>query len=140
VAGRTIGYWLIVKALLKLKLLITIQAAILVSRHVYPPLLQKRCFLLFWALFGRGLRYGDLFLFSALSDFEFAIQIDGTYLEGWAMSLQYMVIPAVGVYEDTTRTVEDSSVINQWISTHSAIHLLTSYDVTHEELCLFKGP
>jgi hypothetical protein len=43
--------------------------------------------LLSWALFGRGLHYGDLFLFSALSNHEFAIQIDATYLEGWAMSL-----------------------------------------------------
>jgi hypothetical protein len=138
-AARTIGNWLIVKALLKLKLLITIQAAILISRHVYPPLLQKRCFLLFWALFGSGLRYGNLFLFSALSGFEFAIQIDATYLKGWAMSLQYMFIPAVGVYEDTTGTMEDNSVINQWISAHSAIHLLTSYDIAHIEPCLFTG-
>jgi hypothetical protein len=139
-AARTIGNWFILKALLKLKLLATIQAAILISRHVYPPLLQKRSLLLFLALFGRGLRYGDLFLFSVLSDYEFAIQIDATQLEGWAMSLQYMLIPAVGVHEDTTGTMEDSSVINQWISAHSAIHLLTSYDIAHAEPCLFKGP
>jgi len=125
-AARAIGNWFIVKALLKVKLLTAIQAAILISRHVYPPLLQKRSLLLFWVLFDCGLRYGDLFLFSALSDYEFAIQIDATYLERWAMSLQYMLIPAVGVHEDTTGTVEDSSVMNQWISAHSAIHLLTS--------------
>jgi hypothetical protein len=91
-------------------------------------------------LFGRGLRHGDLFLFFALSGFEFAIQIDATYLKGWAMGLQYMLIPAVGVHKGTTGTMEDSPVIKQWISTHSAIHLLTSYDITPEEPCLFKGP
>ena len=139
-AARAIGNWFVVKALLKLKLLATIQAAILISRHVYPPLLQKRRLLLFRALFGRGLRYRDLILFSALSDHKFAIQIDATYLEGWAVSLQYVFIPAVGVYEDTTGTMEDSSVINQWISAHSAIHLLTSCDIAHAEPCLFKGP
>jgi hypothetical protein len=139
VAARAIGNWLVVKTLLNIKLLITIQAAILISRHVYPPLLQKRCFLLFRVLLSRGLRYRNLFLFSALSDYEFAIQVDATYLEGWAVSLQYVLIPAVGVYEDTTGTMEDSSVIDQWISAHGTIHLLTSYDFAHVEPCLFKG-
>jgi hypothetical protein len=37
--------------------------------------------------FSSGLRYGDLLLFSALFNYEFAVQIDATYLEGWAMSL-----------------------------------------------------
>jgi hypothetical protein len=72
------------------------------------------------------LRLGDLFLFSALSGFKFAIQIDATYLIGWSMSLQYMLIPTVGVYKDTTGTMENNPVKKQWISTHSAIHLLTS--------------
>jgi hypothetical protein len=112
VTARAVGNWLVVKTLLNVKLLITIQAAILISRHVYPPLLQKRCFLLFWVFLSRGLHYGDLLLFSALSDCEFAIQVNATYLEGWAMSLQYVLIPAVGVYEDTTGTMEDSPVIN----------------------------
>lgn len=56
------------------------------------------------------------------------------------MSLQYMLIPAVGVHEDTTGAMEDSSVINQWISAHSAIHLLTSYSITHQEPWFFKCP
>ena len=56
------------------------------------------------------------------------------------MRLQYVLIPAVGVYKGTTGTMENNPVINQWISAHSAIHLLTSYDITPEELCLFKGP
>jgi hypothetical protein len=86
-AGRTIGYWLIIKALLKLKLLAAIQTAILISRHMYPPLLQKRCLLFFRRLFGCGVRHEDVFLFPTLSRFEFAIQIDATYLKGWAMSL-----------------------------------------------------
>jgi hypothetical protein len=138
VAARAISYRFIIKALLKLKLLIAVQTAILISGHMYPPLLEKGCFLLFRALFGPGLRYGDLFLFSALPDFEFAIQINTTYFKGWAMSLQYVFIPAVGVYEDTTGTMEDNPVINQWISAYGAIHLLTSYDITHQEPCLFK--
>jgi hypothetical protein len=44
-----------------------------------------------------------------------------------------MLIPTVGVYKDTTGTMEDSPVINQWISAHGAIHLLTSYDITHKK-------
>jgi hypothetical protein len=112
VAARAISYWFIIEALLKLKLLVTIETPILIRRHVYPPLLEKRCFFLFWTLFGRGLCYGDLFLFSALPDFEFTIQIDTTYLKGWAVSLQYVLIPAVRVYEDTTGTMEDNPVIN----------------------------
>jgi hypothetical protein len=51
-----------------------------------------------------------------------------------------MLVPAVGVHEHTTGTMEDSSVINQWIPAHSAIHLLTSYDIARAEPCLFKGP
>jgi hypothetical protein len=82
----------------------------------------------------------DLFLFSALSGFEFAIQIDATYLKGWAMGLQYMLIPAVGMYEGAAGAMEDSPVINQWISAHSAVHLLTSYDIAHVEPCLSEGP
>ena len=54
-AARTIGNWFIVKALPKVELLTAIEAAILISGHVYPPLLRQRCLLLFWALFGRGL-------------------------------------------------------------------------------------
>jgi hypothetical protein len=38
VAARTISYWLIIEALLKLKLQFTIQASILISRHLYLPL------------------------------------------------------------------------------------------------------
>jgi hypothetical protein len=140
VAARAISYWLVIEALFKLKLPIAVQTAILIGRHVYPPLLQKRRLLLFRALFSGSLRYGDLFLFSALSGYEFAIQIDATHLKGWAVSLQYMFIPAVGVYKGTTGTVENNPVINQWISAHSAIHLLTSYDVTHDERCLVKEP
>jgi hypothetical protein len=79
-------------------------------------------------LFRRGLHHGDLFLYFALSGFKFAIQIDATYLKGWPMSLQYMLIPTVGVYKDTTGTMENNSVKKQWISAHSAIHLLTSCD------------
>jgi hypothetical protein len=77
-------------------------------------------------LFGWDLRHGDLFLFSALSRFKFAIQIDAAYLEGWSMSLQYMLIPTIGVYKNTTGTMENRPVINQWIPAYSAIHLLTS--------------
>jgi hypothetical protein len=84
-------------------------------------------------LFPGDLRPGGLFLYFVLSCFEFAVQIDTTYLKGWFVSLQYMLIPTVGVYEDTTGTMENSPVINQWISAHSAIHLLTSYDITHEK-------
>ena len=72
VTARAIGYGLVIKALLDLKLQVTIQTAILIDRHVYP-LLQKRCFLFFGAVLSRGLHLGDLFLFSALSRFEFAI-------------------------------------------------------------------
>jgi hypothetical protein len=139
VAARAVSYWLIIEALLQLKLPVATQTAILIGRHIYPPLLQKRRFLLFRALRGPGLRYGDLFLFSALPGFEFAIQIDTTYLKGWAVSLQYMFIPAVGVYEGTAGTVKNNPVVNQRISAHSAIHLLTSYDVTHEEPCPVKA-
>jgi hypothetical protein len=139
VAARAISYWLVIEALFKLKLPIAVQTAILIGRHVYPPLLQKRRLLLFRVLFSGSLRYGDLFLFSALSGYEFAIQIDATHLKGWAVSLQYMFIPAVGVYKGTTGTVENNPVINQWISAHSAIHLLTSYDVTQGKPCLIKG-
>jgi len=85
--ARAVGNWFIVEALPELKLLTAVQAAILIRGHVYPPLLQRGCVLLFWALFDRGLGYGDMFLFSALSDYEFAIQIDATYLEGRAMIL-----------------------------------------------------
>jgi hypothetical protein len=74
------------------------------------------------------LRHGDFLLYFALSCFKFAIQIGATYLKGWAMSLQYMLIPTVGMYKDTTGTMENNPVINQWISAHSAIHLLTSCD------------
>jgi hypothetical protein len=42
------------------------------------------------------------------------------------MGAQYVLVPAVGVYEGTTRTMEDSPVINQWVSAYSAIHLSTS--------------
>jgi hypothetical protein len=84
--------------------------------------------LFFGALFARDLRSGGLFLYYALSCFKFAIQIDAAYLKGRFMSLQYMLIPTVGVYEDTTGTMEDSPVIDQGISAHSAIHLLTSCD------------
>ena len=44
VAARTIGYWLIAKALLKLKLPVTIQAAILINRHLYPSFTLKEVF------------------------------------------------------------------------------------------------
>jgi hypothetical protein len=79
-------------------------------------------------LFPGDLRRGDLFLYFALSCSKFAIQIDATYLKGWSMSLQYMLIPTIGMYKDTTGTMEDNPVKNQWISAHSAIHLLTSCD------------
>ena len=133
--ARAIGYGLIIEALLNLKLQVTIQATILIGRHVYP-LLQKRCLLFFGALLARDLHLGDLFLFSALSGLEFAIQIDASYLKGWAMRLQYVLIPAVGVYKGTTGTMENSPVVNQWVSAHSATHLLTSYDITSKEFCL----
>jgi hypothetical protein len=51
-----------------------------------------------------------------------------------------MLIPAVGVYEDATGAMEDSSIIDQRVTAHSAIHLLTSYDTDHDESCSFKGP
>jgi hypothetical protein len=86
-AARTISYRLIIKALLDLKLPVTIQATILISRHVYPPLLLKRCLSFFGALLARDLHLGDLFFISALSRREFAIQIDASYLKGWAMGL-----------------------------------------------------
>jgi hypothetical protein len=50
-----------------------------------------------------------------------------------------MLIPAVGVDKDATRTMEDSSIIDQRISAHSAIHLLTSYDADRAEPCSFEG-
>jgi hypothetical protein len=112
VTARTISHWFIIKALLKLKLQAAIQAAILIGRHVYPPLLQKRCLVFFGAWLPRDLRSGDLRLYSVLLCFEFAIQIDATYLKGRTMSLQYVLIPAVGVYKGTTRTMENSPVIN----------------------------
>jgi hypothetical protein len=81
-------------------------------------------------LFRRGLHPGDLFLYFALSGFKFAIQIDATYLIGWLMSLQYMLIPTVGMHKDTTGTMENNPVKKQWIPAHSTIHLLTSYNIT----------
>jgi len=56
------------------------------------------------------------------------------------MSLQYVLIPAVGVYEDATGTVEDGSVVYQWVTAHGAIHLLTSYDTDHMNFALSKAP
>jgi hypothetical protein len=73
VAARTIGYGLIVKALLDLKLLAAIQTTILIGRYVYPPLLQKKGLLFFRAMLARDLHPGDLLLRCALSRFEFAI-------------------------------------------------------------------
>jgi hypothetical protein len=49
-----------------------------------------------------------------------------------------MLVPAVGVHKDATGTMEDSSVIDQRISAHSAIHLLTSYDADHDDHCSFE--
>jgi len=72
-AARTISYRLIIEALLDLKLPVTIQATILISRHVYLPLLVKRCLLFFGALLARELHLRDLLLSSALSRLEFAI-------------------------------------------------------------------
>jgi hypothetical protein len=40
--------------------------------------------------------------------------------------LQYMLIPTVGVHKDTTGTMENNPVINQWIPTYNTIHLPTS--------------
>jgi hypothetical protein len=128
VAARAISYGLIIKALLKLKLPVTTQAAILISGHSYPPLLCSRYFLLLRAFFCGGLSFHGLFLYSAFSGFKFAIQVHAAYLEGWLMGLQYMLMPTVGVYKDTTGTMENDPVKNQWISAHSAIHLLTSRD------------
>ena len=54
------------------------------------------------------------------------------------MGLQYVLIPAVRVYKGATGTMENDPVINQRISTHNAIHLVTSYDITPEESCLFR--
>jgi len=85
-------------------------------------------FLFLWGLFPGDFRRGDLFLYLALSGSKFAIQIDAAYLEGRSMSLQYMLIPTVGVYKDATGTMENRPVINQWIPAYSAIHLLTSCD------------
>jgi CDP-diacylglycerol pyrophosphatase len=79
-------------------------------------------------LFPGDLRPGDLLFYFALPCFEFAIQIDATYLKEWSMSLQYMLIPTVGVYKGTTGTMEDNPVINQWIPAYSATHLVTSCD------------
>ena len=139
-AAGTISYGLVIEALLNLKLPVTIQAAILISRHVCPPLLEKGCLLFFRALLFRDLRLQNLFLFFVLSCAKFAIQIHASYLEGRSMGLQYMFIPAVGVHKGTTGTMENSPIINQWISAHSAIHLFTSYDITTEELRFFKEP
>jgi hypothetical protein len=125
-AAGTIGYRLVIKALLKLKLPVAVQAAILIGRHVYPPLLQKRCLSFFRALVPGGLHLYNLFLLSALFRYKFAIQIGVSYLKGRSMGAQYVLVPAVGVYEGTTRTMEDSPVINQWVSAYSAIHLSTS--------------
>jgi hypothetical protein len=127
VAARTISYGLVRKTLLELELLVTVQTTVLIGGHVYSPLLRKRCSF-FQSLPRRDLNPGDLSFSSALCGFEFAIQINVTYLKGRAMSLQYMLIPTVGVYEDTTGTMKNGPVINQRISAHSAVHLLTSCD------------
>jgi len=84
--------------------------------------------LLFWALFPGDLRPGDLLLSFALPCYKFAIQIDGAYLKGRLMSLQYMLIPTVGVHKGTTGTMENNPVKKQWIATYSTIHLATSYN------------
>jgi hypothetical protein len=39
------------------------------------------------------------------------------------MSLQYMLIPTVGVHKGTTGTMENNPIIEQWIPTYNAIHL-----------------
>jgi hypothetical protein len=51
-----------------------------------------------------------------------------------------MLIPTVGVYKDATRTMENRPVINQWIPAYSAIHLITSYDITPEKLRFSGDP
>jgi hypothetical protein len=79
-------------------------------------------------LFTGDLRLCGLFLYFALSGSKFAIQINTAYLKGWLMSLQYMLIPTVGVYKGTTGTMENNPVINQWISAYSTTHLVTSGD------------
>jgi hypothetical protein len=96
--------------------------------------------LFFGALLPGDLRPRHLFLYFALSCSKFAIQIDAAYLIGWLMSLQYMLIPAVGVYKDTTGTMENNPVIKQWISAHSAIHLLTSYNIAPQKLRFSGDP
>jgi hypothetical protein len=68
-----------------------------------------------------------MLLFSALSGLKFAIQINRAYFKGWSVSLQYMLIPAVGMYKGTTGTMKNNPVINQWIPTYSTIHLVTPY-------------
>jgi hypothetical protein len=95
--------------------------------------------LLFWALFPGDLRSGDLFLSFALPCYKFAIQIDGAYLKGRLMSLQYMLIPAIGVHKGTTGTMENNPVKKRRISAHSAIHLFTSCDITPEKLRFSGG-
>jgi len=72
-AAGTISYRLVIKALLDLELAVTIQTTILIGRHIYSPLLQKRRLLFFGALLASDLHLENLFLFSALSRFEFAI-------------------------------------------------------------------
>jgi hypothetical protein len=56
------------------------------------------------------LRPRNLFFLFGLSCFEFAIQIDATYLKGWLMSLQYMLIPTVGMHKSATGTMENYPV------------------------------
>jgi hypothetical protein len=53
-----------------------------------------------------------LLLYFALSCFKLAIQIDGAYFKGWLMSLQYMLIPTVGMHKSTTGTMENDPVKN----------------------------
>jgi hypothetical protein len=86
--------------------------------------------LFFWALLPGGFRPWDPVLYFALSCAKFAIQIDATYLIGWLMDLQYMLIPTVGMHKDTTGTMENNPVKEQWIPAHSTIHLHTSDNIT----------
>jgi hypothetical protein len=74
------------------------------------------------------LRLGDLFLYFALSGSKLAVQINGAYLKGWSMRLQYMLIPTVGMHKGTAGTMENNPVIEQWIPTCSTIHLITLFN------------
>lgn len=59
-----------------------------------------------------------------LSDSKLAAQAKSPYFKWWLVCLQYVLVPAIGMHEDATGTMENRSGKKQGIPANGTVHLV----------------